>query len=75
MSDVPIIGKVYKVIHTRKGTFFMRVTEVIPEPDGWTKGIITEGIADAIMNYNIKCIGDTINVRNSLALFYLVEEK
>ena len=73
MSDIPEVGKEYKVIHSRKGTFFMRVTRIVPDPEGWTYGVITEGMADAIMNYNRAGVGDDISVRNSLALFYLAE--
>ena len=73
MSDIPEVGKTYKVVHSRKGTFFMRVTKVIP--DQWTYGVIVEGMADAMMDYNRKYVGDEISVRHSLALFYVVEEK
>jgi hypothetical protein len=51
----------------------MKVTSIEPDPDGWTRGIITKGMANAIMNYNVAGIGDNISVRNSLALFYIVE--
>lgn len=48
------VGKTYNVVHKRKGTFKM---ELIYHDETWAIGIITEGKAKAILDYNV------INVR------------
>ena len=59
-------GKIYLVKHTRKGNFRMKVIEDSGE---WVSGIVIEGIANAIMDYNIKEEGEKITVRKGLCRF------
>ncbi len=71
VSVTPEVGKTYIVRDSRKGTFTMRVTSVDGE---WATGIITKGIARAIMAYNIRYEGDTVTVRDVLCYLTLVED-
>jgi hypothetical protein len=65
MSSVEV-GKTYKVDHCRKGKFTMKVSHV---DDEWVHGHIVEGVALALMDYNIKEASEKISVRRSLAKF------
>jgi hypothetical protein len=56
------IGKVYKIKHSRKGTFTIEVTAM---DDTWVSGWIMNGTANAIMDYNVKQEGDDITLRIS----------
>lgn len=56
------VGKTYLVSHSRKGRFTFQVTEI---NEIWVTGIIVEGVADAIMEYNVKVEGEEITVRAS----------
>ena len=58
-------GKIYKINHSRKGEFSIRVTG---EDSEWLHGIIVEGAADAILTNNIRNEGEAITVRKSLCL-------
>jgi hypothetical protein len=60
------IGKLYKVNHSRKGKFNVRVTSF---DDTWVTGVVENSTAVVIMDYNIKESGDTISIRRSLATF------
>jgi hypothetical protein len=62
-GTLPEIGKKYKVIHTRKGEFWMRATAVSGE---WLTGTITDGIARAVLYYNEREEGEEITVRDTL---------
>ncbi len=64
---LPEIGKVYGVRHSRKGTFQMKVTRV---SDEWLTGNIIEGVAKALMSYNVRDVGEEITIRDSMT--YLI---
>lgn len=53
-------GKEYEVRNQRKGTFSMRVTKIDGE---WITGTITEGVAKAMMRYNVCDLGEEVTVR------------
>lgn len=57
------VGKVYKINHSRKGKFSIKVTKVSEE---WVDGDIVEGVAGAIMSYNVRETGESICSRKSL---------
>jgi len=57
------VGEVYDIRHSRKGNFKMRVTE---QCDEWLDGIIVEGVADAMMEYNKKGVGDELRLNKTL---------
>lgn len=63
-------GKIYKIKHSRKGVFSLRVTD---QSDGWLKGEIVQGTANAILDYNIKETGEDIIVRKSFCTVLLQE--
>lgn len=56
------IGKTYRISHSRKGIFSLRVTEVCDE---WLSGIVVDGRAKAMMYYNEKGEGEPITMRKS----------
>lgn len=60
------IGHEYEVRHSRKGTFAMVVKEVNGE---WISGVVTSGIAKAIMSYNVKEAGEPVTVRDVHSYF------
>lgn len=60
------IGQEYEVRHSRKGVFAMRVEKVSGE---WISGIITSGVANALMSYNVKDVGESITVRDTHSYF------
>ena len=53
-------GQEYEVRDQRKGTFAMCVTRIDGE---WITGTITEGVAKAIMRYNVRDVGEEVTVR------------
>lgn len=59
---LPVIGGVYDVRHSRKGSFTMRVTDISGE---WLSGVIVKGTAKAIMSYNTREAGESITVRDT----------
>lgn len=65
---VPEVGATYDVRHSRKGTFRMRALSVHGE---WLTGVIVDGVAKAIMRYNVAYEGDEITVRDTHS--YLIE--
>ena len=60
------VGKTYLVRSQRKGIFMARMTRV---DDTWATGIITDGCAAAMMEYNERGEGEEITVRRSLCKF------
>lgn len=64
-------GKQYEVRNERKGTFTMLVTKIDGE---WITGTITEGVAKAIMRYNVRDVGEEITVRACLSYFIPVNK-
>jgi hypothetical protein len=69
-GDELVTGRIYKVCHSRKGTFQMQVTDTTDET--WISGVIVRGMARAIMDYNQRFSGDKITVRRSF-IRYAVE--
>ena len=55
------VGKTYHVSHCRKGKFMFTVTELAGEE--WVGGTIVEGVANAMMEYNVGFPGDHISMR------------
>ena len=53
-------GKTYLVTAQRKGTFMMRVTG---QDDTWTHGVVVGGKTNAMLDYNIKEVGDEVTCR------------
>lgn len=64
------VGKPYKVISQRKGTFSGVATSV---SDEWVTVLITRGKAQAMLSYNEREAGEEITVRRSLTAFTLLE--
>lgn len=62
------IGEIYEVNHSRKGRFNMLVES---QDDEWVTGIITDGQAGAILDYNIREQFEEITIRKSLCSFKL----
>lgn len=60
------IGKEYGVANQRKGEFRMKVTKIDGE---WITGIITDGVAKAIMSYNVLDEGEEVTVRACHTIF------
>jgi hypothetical protein len=63
------VGKIYKVIHDRKGIFVLQVTSV---NDEWISGIIIDGETNTVLRENKSYEGDGIQIRKSLASFSLI---
>jgi len=71
MSTTEIeVGKPYKVVSQRKGTFTGIATSV---SDEWVTVLITRGKAKAMLSYNEREAGEEITVRRSLTTFTLRE--
>jgi hypothetical protein len=60
------IGKVFKVHHSRKGNFSMKITGIDGE---WITGVIVKGRAGAMLYYNERETGETITIRECLCTF------
>ena len=60
------IGKIYLVNSQRKGTF---TGKLIHESDDFASFEITHGVAEAMLDYNIKGKGEEVSVRKSLCNF------
>lgn len=56
------IGKTYDVSTQRKGRFVIKITNL---DDTWATGIIVEGEAQAMLDYNRKSEGEEITIRRS----------
>ena len=65
--STPEVGKVYEVLHTRRGTFRVRVKHVLRKR---TSGIITEGEAEARNPGNVRRVGNEITMFNADYTFY-----
>lgn len=61
-----VIGQIYEVRNSRKGTFQMRITKVDGE---WITGVITDGVASAMMRYNVREEGEEVTVRDVHSYF------
>lgn len=59
------IGKTYLVSTQRKGTFMMRITG---KCDTWTHGVVVGGSAKAMLDYNVKGVGEEVSCRTSFIL-------
>ena len=64
------VGKPYKVVSQRKGTFTGIATSV---NDEWVTVLITRGKAQAMLSYNEREAGEEITVRRSMTIFTLQE--
>ena len=62
----PENGKIYAVRHRRKGIFKIFVES---QDDEWLTGLITEGEADAILDYNRREQFEEITIRKSFCSF------
>ncbi len=67
----PEVGKEYEVRHSRKGTFRIRVKAIRGE---WMDGEVTDGVAKAVMRYNVAEEGDPITIRDTLSYLIPIEE-
>lgn len=56
------IGKTYKIRHSRKGVFCIRVESI---SDEWVNGVIVSGHSGAMMQYNERSEGDEITIRKT----------
>ncbi len=61
-----IEGQIYKVNHSRKGTFNLMVTK---QDETWVTGLIVEGKAKAMLEYNEREQFDDITIRKELCKF------
>ena len=68
----PIVGKLYELHHSRKGTLKVQVDAVNNE---WVTCTIVDGVAKAVMSYDVKYEGDELTVRNTLSSWIPLEEK
>lgn len=64
------VGKTYKVVSSRKGTFTGVATDV---SDEWATILITKGKASAMLSYNEREKGEEVTVRRSFCTFTPVE--
>ena len=64
------VGKIYKVNSERKGKFQMKLTY---HDETWATGIITDGKASAILQYNEVEKGEEVTVRKSFTRFDAVQ--
>ncbi len=71
-NEPPIVDKLYEVRHSRKGTFKVQVNEVSGE---WATCTIVEGVALAVMSYNVKYEGEQLTVRDTLSYWIPLEGK
>ena len=69
MTNELKIGEIYKVNHSRKGTFNLLVKN---QCDTWVTGWITEGTAKAILEENVREQFEKITIRKSLCSFVVV---
>lgn len=58
----PIVGQEYVINHARKGKFRGKVVSVY---DPFATVEVTDGVAGAMMSYNVGHAGDEIGCRNS----------
>lgn len=60
------VGATYRVSHTRKGAFVLRVDRL---DDVWATGTIVSGRARALLDYNEVETGEEITIRRSFCTF------
>ena len=60
------VGNTYKVAHSRKGRFILRVTAVSGE---FVTGVIVSGVAVAMLEYNARSSGEEITIRLTHCVF------
>lgn len=60
------VGRDYRVIHSRKGEFCVRITAA---SDEWVTGAIISGTAGALMHYNVKEEGEEVTMRATHCVF------
>ncbi|MCW4050504.1 MAG: hypothetical protein NWE89_12300 [Candidatus Bathyarchaeota archaeon] len=73
-NETIIVGNQYKVVHDRKGTFGMLVTN-ISQGGEWIHGVVKGGVARATLPYKEKFEGDKITIRASFCSLTPLEEK
>lgn len=56
------MGHIYKVTHSRKGTF---TVQAISQNDEWFTGVIVEGQTRAMLDYNVRYEGEEVTMRKS----------
>lgn len=61
-----IVGKEYEVTHSRKGKFLIQINAIDAT---WVHGVITGGMAGAMMEYNERFEGEEVTVRKSFCKF------
>lgn len=66
------VGDLVSVVHSRKGSFTMRITNM-HDPE-WISGIIEAGRANAILHYNVVNAGESITIRRSFAEITKIED-
>jgi len=60
-------GKTYEICHSSKGKFTGTVVGIVSCEDGeWVKIEVIDGVASAMMDYNVAYKGDIITIRKSL---------
>ena len=64
-----IEGQIYKVNHSRKGVFSLMVTN---QDETWVTGLIVEGKASAMLEYNEREQFEDITIRKELCKFQAV---
>ena len=67
-----IEGEIYKVNHSRKGVFNLMITT---QDETWVTGLIVEGKAGAILEYNEREQFENITIRKELCKFQAVNQK
>ena len=55
-------GKTYKVSHSRKGVFVVKITN---QCETWAYGTVVSGKANAMLDYNEAHPGDDVGMRKS----------
>lgn len=65
------IGATYQINSCRKGAFIGRL---LKHCDTWATFEITDGRADAMMDYNIREKGEEVTVRKTLCTFVEIEK-
>ena len=67
-ATAPRVGATYSINHSRKGKFRGRVLSV---DDIWCTVEIVEGRANAMLDYNIRDVGEQVTCRDSLTTWTL----
>ena len=71
-TQPPVVGKLYELRHSRKGTLKVQVVSINGE---WAVCTIIEGYARAAMSYNMKYEGEEVSVRDTLSYWIPIEAK